>query len=195
MSHLRWFHPLMFAASLMLAGQLTAQERATMTGVVVDASTDAPIAGVRVSIGSQRVGKTDPEGRFSLCRLTPGPAELTVRLEGYRTRTAEVAVAAGEAPPLRLALAPDTSGQPVRAARLGHGIGAGPFGVMIDGKRYIGSTDGCGGTPEIPYLEMADIDTASIHAIEVVKGAEAAERFRAPVEGLIIITMKPPPAS
>jgi hypothetical protein len=195
MSHLRWFRPVMLAASALWTGQLSAQEHGTVTGVVVEAETDAPIPGVRVSLGTERRGETDAQGRFALCRLAPGPSELDVRLEGFRRQTSGMTVPAGEAPPLRLALARDTAAPPVRAARRGHGsIGLGPFGVMIDGKRFIGSTDGCGGTPEIPYLEMTDVDAASIHQIEVLKGAEAAERFRAPVEGLIIITMKPTPA-
>ena len=200
MSQLRWIHPLILATSVLGAGALQAQEGGTVTGVVVDAATGAPLPGVRAGIGpgrvgaTRRVGVTDAQGRFALCRLQPGPAELAARLHGYRGPTLELTVYAGEAPPVRLALAADTSGQPARAGRPGHEPQVGTFGIMLDGKRFIGSSDGCGGTPEVPYFEMADLDPVSIQEVVAYKGAEAAERFRAPVEGLLVVTTEPAPA-
>ncbi|HZG42080.1 MAG TPA: amino acid permease, partial [Longimicrobium sp.] len=72
MSDLRWFHPLMFAASLMWTGQLAAQDRGMVTGVVVDATTGAPMPRVHVAAGERRNTLTDDDGRFALCRLQPG---------------------------------------------------------------------------------------------------------------------------
>lgn len=201
MSHLRrCIRPVILAASVLCAGALQAQERGTVIGVVVDAETNSPLPGVRVSMDTgrpgetRRVGETDAQGRFALCRLAPGSAELSARLHGYSGETLELTVHAGEAPPLRLTLAADTSGQPVRAARPGHETQVGPFGIMLNGKRFIGSTDGCGGTPEFPYFEMTGLDRAFIREVAVYKDAEAAERFGAPVEGLLVITTNPPPA-
>jgi hypothetical protein len=97
---------------------------ARLTGVVVDAWSDQPLAGAIVqaehaasfSTGGG-VAATDRAGRFALRGLVP-PAEVTVSAPGYLTRRSVVADALSLAPGTewRAALTPNTITGTVRAA-------------------------------------------------------------------------------
>lgn len=74
-----------FAAVLLtLASSAGAQERAVVTGRVLDESTRGPIAGALVSVeGTNLVVRSDAEGRYRLARVPAGPQVLRARLIGY----------------------------------------------------------------------------------------------------------------
>jgi hypothetical protein len=196
MSRLRWIHPLMFAACVAWAGALPAQERGRVAGVVVDERTGAPIAGVHVS-GEGRVTMTDQRGRFELCGLEPGPADLGATRRGYYGLSPTVTIGANALPPLRLAMMRHPTWRPEPAdapADSGSGIGRPRrTGIVLDGQRFIQSSDGCGATAETPLAELSTLHPDSIANITVVKAAEAAAThgFRG-VEGAVIITTKRP---
>src|SRR5690606_235225 len=82
------------AAPLVLAQSLP------FTGLVLDAETDEPLAGVTVLVPGTTLGTaTDRDGRFHLF-ADAATERLTVSFVGYRTRT--VSVAPGEEPVVRL---------------------------------------------------------------------------------------------
>ena len=64
---MRVMHAGLAAVLLFVCGNTTLAESASITGIVVDARTARPLAGVLVSIESQPLSvETDKEGRFSL---------------------------------------------------------------------------------------------------------------------------------
>ncbi|HEU4631975.1 MAG TPA: TonB-dependent receptor [Gemmatimonadaceae bacterium] len=75
---------LLSGLALALGASATAQAQARLTGRVLDAATNAPLAGVSVGdAGSAASAVTDPQGRFSLpCR---GAMTLVVSKLGYLT--------------------------------------------------------------------------------------------------------------
>lgn len=95
-----------------LAPDLAAQQgdgvqRATLTGVVVDAGSGVELPGAAISlIDRARPAYADGEGRFSVRDLRPGLHSLTVVQLGYDTLRVEVEVGADPAP-LTLRLTPD----------------------------------------------------------------------------------------
>lgn len=105
---------------------------ASVTGVVVDAETEAPLAQADVSAGPRRPGEpgsggrtvSGPDGRFEL-ELDPGEYRVSARRsEGdYSSATVDVDVGTGGAPQIRLALARGVSitGKVVDAAGRGAG--------------------------------------------------------------------------
>jgi hypothetical protein len=77
-------------------GVVQAQEPGSVTGVVRDAATGAPIAGVLVRVdGLARSGLTNEAGRFLLLRVPPGPHVLLVERLGYAPLRVAVQVPAG----------------------------------------------------------------------------------------------------
>ena len=80
---------------------------ARIVGVVVDATTETPLAGASVSVArSDWQSLTTDSGRFLLCEIDTGPHLLTAERLGYKTVTALVeAAAAGD--PLRVSMQAD----------------------------------------------------------------------------------------
>lgn len=78
---------LSFAAGIVLAASSTAAQQATtftLTGVVVDSATGAPISGAWVEIfGRNIVAITDPSGAFRLPKVPAGVMAIRVRQLGY----------------------------------------------------------------------------------------------------------------
>jgi protocatechuate 3,4-dioxygenase beta subunit len=75
-----------------IPGQDTQSETANITGIVVDESTGAPLAGVplRVRVAEEDFRtETDAEGRFTFGGITPGPVRLTASHPGYLYRRSE----------------------------------------------------------------------------------------------------------
>jgi TonB dependent receptor-like, beta-barrel/Carboxypeptidase regulatory-like domain/TonB-dependent Receptor Plug Domain len=64
---------------------ISAQDRTTGTvqGVVVDARTGSALPKILIVVEGGPSAETDPEGRFSLPELTPGPVRLYVSAVGY----------------------------------------------------------------------------------------------------------------
>jgi TonB-linked SusC/RagA family outer membrane protein len=97
----RWLQPGLTAAftcGLLVAGAggVTAQTGGTVTGRVVAAETQAPLASVQVLIvGTQRGGLTDREGRYAIPNVPAGQQTVTVTLIGYgeASRTIQLSAA------------------------------------------------------------------------------------------------------
>ena len=77
----------------------------TISGVVIDANSQAPIAGAEVSSGTARTF-TDPAGRFAL-RVPAGAAEVTVVAMGHFPLVTTIDVGSADATSAELTLAPD----------------------------------------------------------------------------------------
>lgn len=66
----------------------------TLTGLVRDAETDAPIAGV-ILIVAGRQGPTGNDGRFEIDSVPAGTQEITATMAGYIAQAVEVEIQAG----------------------------------------------------------------------------------------------------
>lgn len=79
-----------------LAGPVAAQERATLTGVVSDASDNSPLAGAQISIdGTNFGGLTSPDGRFVITNVPAGTHTLRAVYVGYGPETQEFTASGG----------------------------------------------------------------------------------------------------
>ncbi len=75
----------------------SAQERGTVAGRVTDQSTNAPIAGVQITIAGTQLGTiTNNEGRFLLVNVPIGTRTVNATSIGYSAGTETVEVRAGE---------------------------------------------------------------------------------------------------
>ncbi|MBD0319150.1 MAG: TonB-dependent receptor plug domain-containing protein, partial [Gemmatimonadetes bacterium] len=75
---------------------LSAQESGTVSGRVVDASTQRPLSGAQVSIqGTTRRTVTNATGEYSITGVAPGTTVVRVSTVGYSAGTRSVAVTAG----------------------------------------------------------------------------------------------------
>ena len=84
------------AVFLLAAG--TEAQTGTVTGTVIDRSTNQPLNGVQVSIvGTQRGGLTDGRGRFLVVQVPAGNQQVQAVFIGYRTESKPVTVTAGGA--------------------------------------------------------------------------------------------------
>jgi hypothetical protein len=100
----------LLALSLLSPGARTAGAQQpvalTLTGVVVDAGSGAPVSGALLTAGEQGPrALSDREGRFRLADLPAGTHTLTVQRFGYRTLVASVRAGA-DAVPLELRMEP-----------------------------------------------------------------------------------------
>jgi TonB-linked SusC/RagA family outer membrane protein len=96
------------AASLLLLGvvvPLQAQQTGRVTGRVVDAATNRPLAGVQVFVPPTGVGNlTDQDGRYLLQGVPVGQATVTAQLVGYSQGETTVEVTAGQTVQANLSL-------------------------------------------------------------------------------------------
>ncbi len=98
---MRWSHTIRSAAVgamlLGLAGPLAAQQTGRITGRIVDAATNRPLAGVQVFLPPTGIGGlTDGDGRFLLLNVPAGQHTLTAQIVGFRQGERAVTVTAGE---------------------------------------------------------------------------------------------------
>jgi TonB-linked SusC/RagA family outer membrane protein len=97
--------PLLLALFLWAAAPVAAQSGGTVTGRVVDASTQAPISGAQVRVqGTTRAVSTGTGGRFEIAGLPAGAVTLQAGLLGYGSATRTVTLAAGQTVDVTLAL-------------------------------------------------------------------------------------------
>ncbi|HEX6135186.1 MAG TPA: carboxypeptidase-like regulatory domain-containing protein, partial [Longimicrobiales bacterium] len=95
MSRLRWPGAVLVAFALLLPDMAAAQERGSVTGLVVAAETEQPLSGVQVSIPTLNLSvPTDERGRFLLTNVPQGAHTLRFSLLGYKQVTQEVTVGA-----------------------------------------------------------------------------------------------------
>jgi outer membrane protein OmpA-like peptidoglycan-associated protein len=81
-----------------------APKTGTVSGVVVDAEKRAPIADAVVLVPGRNRLLTDPDGRFSVHDVAPGPFKVVVTKPGYEPREASGVVEAGKVLVLSAAL-------------------------------------------------------------------------------------------
>jgi TonB-linked SusC/RagA family outer membrane protein len=85
---------MLFAIAL-LPGLAAAQERGSVTGLVVSGESEQPLVGVQVSIPALNISAvTDERGRFLLTNVPHGPQTLRTSLIGYRQATETVTIGA-----------------------------------------------------------------------------------------------------
>ena len=89
-----------------VTAQASPQPLPQIAGIVVDATTKAPVAGATVSAGERRTVTRD-DGRFTLA-APDGPTTLDVAADGYFPLTAPIEAAGTGASDLELLLAPRT---------------------------------------------------------------------------------------
>lgn len=96
------------AAALIVGSALEAQQAGTVTGLITDEVTLAPLPTVQVFLqGTSRGGLTNQEGRFTLNDVPPGSYTLVAQRIGYQeARQANVTVAQGQATSVNLAMSP-----------------------------------------------------------------------------------------
>lgn len=68
------------------------QDYGSVTGRVLDATTNRPIADAIVSVGSLFVSTADAQGAFTIPRVPVGLQQLTARMPGFTTVTVQVRV-------------------------------------------------------------------------------------------------------
>ncbi len=77
----------------------------TVTGVIVDAATNSPIAGAVVTIDTVLTATSDAAGRFSVNKVPSGIADYSVQAKGYQTLASTADVEPGKPFQLNLTLA------------------------------------------------------------------------------------------
>jgi hypothetical protein len=78
---------------------------ASVSGVVVDASTNAPVAGATVTIDTVLTATTDAAGRFSIEKVPSGIADYAVQATGYQPLQSTANIEPGKPFQLNLTLA------------------------------------------------------------------------------------------
>lgn len=73
------------------------QDYGSVTGRVLDATTNQPIAGALVSVGSSKVAQADARGGFVVREVPIGDQTVEARSPGYDTASADVTVAKNQA--------------------------------------------------------------------------------------------------
>jgi hypothetical protein len=85
--------------------------KVTVRGLTVDLSTQTPVAGASVKIGSRPAVTSGADGRFQVAEVPVGSQTVTVKMNGYNDYSRTVDVAPGMAE-LRLELAPNSAQPP-----------------------------------------------------------------------------------
>jgi TonB-dependent receptor len=98
----------------------------SITGVVTDSATGAPLAGADVSIeGAASTTATDRAGRFTLAGIAGGPHELRISYLGHATERASVTVIPGQALAVTAALSRTAFEETVQVSATAGSIGEG----------------------------------------------------------------------
>src|SRR5437870_5273189 len=85
------------ASGVAAADALQASTRATVTGVVLDSLSQAPLAHANIVAAAQHRGAiADTLGRFTLRDLAPGAVRITAALVGYASSEITLTLAGGE---------------------------------------------------------------------------------------------------
>jgi hypothetical protein len=82
---------------------------ATVTGVIVDATTNAPIAGAVITMDTVLTATTDASGKFTIEKVPSGIADYAVQAKGYQALASSTDVEPGKPFQLNLTLAQQTS--------------------------------------------------------------------------------------
>ena len=74
-------------------GVVGVQDYGSVTGRVLDATTNKPVPNAIVSVGSLYTVSADPQGGFTMPRIPIGTQTVTARAAGYTTANVDVDVA------------------------------------------------------------------------------------------------------
>ncbi len=86
-----------WCAAVLLSSPALAQETGAITGVVIDAETNAPLAGCRIQIANTKLGATSNEqGEFRLTNVPYGQSALIANYVGYQERRLQFELAQSE---------------------------------------------------------------------------------------------------
>jgi hypothetical protein len=102
------------AVSFLLAAPVAAQTTGAISGRIVNAQTNRPVAGALVvasgpALQGAESARTDPDGEFEIGLLPPGGYTLNVQADGHQSFSQEgLVVHAGRALRVYLAMLPDT---------------------------------------------------------------------------------------
>ncbi|HYD54996.1 MAG TPA: carboxypeptidase regulatory-like domain-containing protein, partial [Gemmatimonadaceae bacterium] len=88
-------------AALALPDAARAQATGSVTGTVVDSTTQRPLQQVRVGIAGVRESYTRDDGTFTLANIPAGAHRVRVNLIGYGPGERTVTVASGQAATVR----------------------------------------------------------------------------------------------
>jgi TonB family protein len=99
-------------AVLLLAGRAGAQPSGIISGVVLDATTQAPLSGALITARSpallgEQIAVTDDAGAFEITMLAPGAYALAVEHDGFLPFSPEGVVVKGRRIKVRLLLMPE----------------------------------------------------------------------------------------
>ena len=134
---------LVYSPSLYPPGQ--GPNAASLTGTVVDAATNQPIAGAVVTVGSQSA-TTDANGAFTLNGLSAGAVSIVVSASGYNSATLTGSLANGSNSTGVVALSAATTNPTLSGVVTDAGSGQ-PIGgatVAIQGTALIATTNSSG---------------------------------------------------
>jgi len=81
-----------------------AGQHASVSGVVTDKATNAPIEGARIVVDAILVATTDKDGKFALDNIPPGDFDFTIEAPGYTTLTGSAKTEADKPFALNLSL-------------------------------------------------------------------------------------------
>ncbi|WP_233993504.1 TonB-dependent siderophore receptor [Salinibacter altiplanensis] len=100
-------------AFFLLVGLLAAStplhaQTGTVTGTVIDATSDAALSGANVGLEGTSLGATTEDGRFTIPDVPTGTYTVRASIVGYQTARREVNVASGETVRIKLRLSQQT---------------------------------------------------------------------------------------
>lgn len=78
---------------------------ATVTGVIVDGTTNAPVAGAVITIDTVLTATTDASGKFTIEKVPSGIADYAVQAKGYQALSSSTNVEPGKPFQLNVTLA------------------------------------------------------------------------------------------
>jgi TonB family protein len=104
-------------AAALLTATASAQQTGTISGVVLDATTKAPMAGARVTARSpallgEQSALTDASGEFEITMLPPGIYALSVQHDGFLPFSPEGLIVRGGRKKVRVQLMPEPRPEP-----------------------------------------------------------------------------------
>ncbi len=82
---------------------------ASVSGIVLDAATNKPVAGATVTVDTVLTATTDAAGKFAFDKVPSGIVDYTVQATGYKLATSSTNVEPGKPFELDLTLAADPS--------------------------------------------------------------------------------------
>ncbi|MGA9945252.1 MAG: carboxypeptidase-like regulatory domain-containing protein [Candidatus Cybelea sp.] len=78
---------------------------ASVSGIIVDAATNAPVAGAVITIDTVLTATTDAAGKFSIEKVPSGITDYAVQAKGYQTLASTTNIEPGKPFQLNLTLA------------------------------------------------------------------------------------------